>query len=136
MKKNKNTNEDKKTETSIEKEAEPSVEKPSDTQKNDDEIESMAEMTQQDNKHWSHLQTKTDLAAEKILTESITSGNFDNALATELATEQPAPEPEPTKLGPSISGAIEAFITQKGDEEMSYKQTMYNLHKEVYEQVW
>ena len=48
------------------------------------EIESMAEMSSSDNHHWSHLEGKTDQAAE-----SIVSGNFDNALATEMAQEKP-----------------------------------------------
>jgi hypothetical protein len=85
------------------------------------EIESMAEMTPSDRHHWSHLQAKTDLTAEKILNESIISGNFDNAVATEMATEKSNEEDESNKLGPSISGAIEAFMSKNKNKDLSDK---------------
>jgi hypothetical protein len=89
----------------------------------------MAEMSASDSKHWSHLQAKTDLAAEKILTESALSGSLSN-----LEGEK-EPEPEKEKLGPSISGAIEAFMSKNKGKELSDKQVMYKLHKEVSDQV-
>lgn len=94
----------------------------------------MAEMTSSDSHHWSHLQVKTDLAAEKILNESIVSGNFDNAVSTEMSTEK-QPEAEPEQLAPSISGAIESFMSKNKDKELSDKQITYKLHKAVSDQV-
>ena len=119
MKKNKNQESSKYIETIVPSE----TEAPKKSSKEDPiEIESMAEMTPSDAHHWSHLQAKTDLAAEKILNESIISGNFDNAVATEMAQEKPAAEDEePTKLGPSISGAIESFINKNKNKELSDK---------------
>ena len=76
------------------------------------EIESIAQMTPSD----SHLKAKTDLTAEKIPNES---GNFEN-VATDFS-ENPDDEEESTKLGPSISGAIENFISKNKNKDLSDK---------------
>jgi hypothetical protein len=94
----------------------------------DTDIESMAELSQAESKHWAHLQAKTDLAAEKILTESALSGSLE-------ASCEPEKEAEPVSLGPSISGAIESFVQKNKGRELSDKQVMYKLHKEVSDQV-
>ena len=91
----------------------------------------MAEMSVSDDHHWNHLQAKTDLAAEKILTESVVSGNMDNA----ISTSDKEPEPDSEHLAPSISGAIETFMSKNSGKELSDKQVMYKLHKAVSDQV-
>ena len=74
----------------------------------------MAEMSTSDDHHWSHLTAKTEQAAEKILTEGAISGTLDT-------TPEPEKEPESPKLAPSISGAIESFMSKNKDKELSDK---------------
>ena len=85
-------------------------------------------MSTSDDHHWSHLEAITDHVSEKTLKES--SWNFDNAETPETETTQ-----EITHLAPSISGAIEQFMSKNKDKELSDKQVMYKLHKAVSDQV-
>ena len=109
--------------------AKESIESPKEALPKEDpnEIESMAEMSTSDDHHWSHLEAITDHVSEKTLKES--SWNFENA-AQEV--EQPADD---SHLAPSISGAIEQFMSKNKDKELSDKQVMYKLHKAVSDQV-
>jgi hypothetical protein len=103
-----------------------------DAKGDEEEVESMAEMSAWDGMPWSNVWAKTDLAAEKMLTESITSGHLETLVTGELACAQAAEEPK--KLGPSISGAIEAFVTQTGHQQLSDKQIKYKLHRLIEDQ--